>query len=134
MKSLLVLIVASLVVWGLLLGVAWAVGLDGALRHSGTALGLCLVPAVVTMAIALRASGSAEGRTLAALGGSGIRMFVVLGVGFLLHRQLPAEYPVAFLYWLAVLYLAILGLEVALVVRQTRDADRAKTTTPSDAA
>jgi hypothetical protein len=57
---------------------------------------------------------------LAGLGGSGIRMAIVLGIGFLLFQQMPDRFPLAFLYWLLIFYLSVLALEVTLLVRQAQ--------------
>lgn len=124
MKNLLILTGLPLLLWAALLYPGWLLLGDDALLHSGVALALCLVPALATMAFSQRKGLSAEGRMLAGLGSSGIRMGFVLGVGFLLFRQLPDRFPLAFLYWLLIFYLTVLGLEVGLLVRQARTATK----------
>lgn len=118
MKNLLILIGLPVLLWAILLYPAQRIWGDDALMHSGVALALCLVPAVVTFVATSRLTKTTDQRMLAALGSTGLRMAFVLGIGMILNSQLPEKFPNAFLYWLALFYLVILGLEVGLVVRQ----------------
>lgn len=87
---------------------------------SATALGLCLVPTVLTMLWASWSSGQdPEQQVVAALGGTGIRMAFVLGMGLLLSSSVPyyQQHFRAFWLWVLLYYLATLGLEMTLLVR-----------------
>ncbi len=118
MKNLAILVGVPVVLWGGLLYPGWRLWGDEVFVHSGVALALCLVPAVVTYVAIQRFTKTADERLLATLGASGVRMGVSLGIGLLLHGKMADEFPAVFLYWLLVFYLAILGLEVWLLVRQ----------------
>jgi hypothetical protein len=118
MKNLAILVGAPLVLWGALLYPAWLLWGDEAILHSGVALALCLAPAVATFVAIQRFATTPDARLMATLGASGVRMGVSLGVGLFLHLRMEETFPVIFLYWLAVFYLVILGLEVGLLVRQ----------------
>jgi hypothetical protein len=116
---LLVLLLGSLAFWGVTAGAVYFLAEDHrdvVLGFSGTALVLCLVPAVGTMVWACWGlSRSAEHQLAAVLGGSGIRMFFVLGAGLLLTSQVPYFQPRSFWIWLLVFYLFILTLEMVLL-------------------
>jgi hypothetical protein len=118
MKNLAILIGAPVALWGAVLYPSWLLWGEGAIVHSGVALALCLVPAVATFVAIRQLTMTADTRLLATLGATGIRMGIVLGLGLLLHTQLPETFSAGFLYWLLVFYLVILGLEVGLLVRQ----------------
>ena len=119
MKALAVLIAIPTLLWLALLGPALMIWGEPAFLQSGTALALCLVPAVATMIVMQRFGNSPENRLLAGLGSSGIRMAAVLGIGFLLFRTMPETFPLPFLYWLTLFYLVALAIEVSLLVRPT---------------
>src|SRR5262245_52160545 len=91
----------TLALWALLVYPASRLLGPEALIQSLAAMLLCLVPAVATMAFALRAfQRSAEEQLLAVLGGTGVRMAVVLGLGWLGFSFLPELHDVAFWIWL----------------------------------
>ena len=106
--------------WLAVLFPAYKLGGDEAIFLSAVALALCLIPAVATMAWALRADTSPESQLLMILGGTGVRMGIVLGGGLLLTRLFPEHFPAAFWIWLVVFYLFILGLEMTLLVRGSK--------------
>lgn len=88
-----------------------------ALTFSGVAALLCLLPALGTLAwSAWGQQHSPEQQLYAALGGSGIRMFFVLGAGMLL-TNLPYFQQPGFWMWVLAFYLFTLLLEVVLVLR-----------------
>src|SRR5437588_221513 len=65
-------------------------GGDAAVVYSGTALALCLVPAVVTLLWAGWAlDKSPEQQLTLVLGGTGMRLFVVLGSAWALFASVP---------------------------------------------
>jgi hypothetical protein len=119
MKALAVLIAIPTLLWLALLGPAMMIWGEPALLQSAVALALCLVPAAATLVVVQRIGKAPEDRMLAGLGSSGVRMALVLGIGFLLFRAAPETFPVTFLYWLTLFYLVALAIEVSLLVRPT---------------
>ena len=89
-----------------------------AVAYAGTALLLCLVPAALTLWWGGRAlSQPADQQLVAVLGGTGVRLFTVVVVGWLLFSWVPyyQTYP-GFLAWLVAAYLFTLGLEMTLLL------------------
>lgn len=106
-------------------------GGDAALVFIGTALGLCLLPAVVTLIWGERAlRQSADQQLIMVLGGTGVRMAFVLLAGWALFQYVPyyRQQP-GFLIWLAVCYLFTLALDMALLLA-ARPEGEAKPTEP----
>jgi len=125
MKRLGLLITGSLVLWAVLLCPAWLLWQERALLHSAVALGLCLIPALGTMAWVVAAKQrSAEAQLLAVLGGTGVRLALVAGVGVSLYKLQGEYFTEVFLAWLLIFYLAILALEVILVVKDSASKER----------
>ena len=120
MRRLGILVGGSLLLWLALIFPARQLGGDEAVFLSAVALGLCLIPAAATMAWALRAGTSPESQLLMILGGTGVRMGIVLGGGLLLTRLYPESFPSAFWIWLVVFYLFTLSLEMTLLVRGSK--------------
>ena len=118
MRRALILTVSGLALWALLIGPAlWLCGAQ-AWIESVVALTLCLVPAVVTMLLAEAAwSKSPDLQVLAALGGSGVRMALVLGLGAILYYRFPETYTPVFWGWLLIFYLVLLAVEVMFLLR-----------------
>jgi hypothetical protein len=87
---------------------------------SAAAAGLCLLPTVATLLWGVWAQEQAPAQQLLMImGGTGVRMFVVLGVGLLLSTLVPYFkeenlYP----FWgcILVFYMFTLGLEVTLLI------------------
>lgn len=123
MKSLAILIGVPLALWLALLYPSWLVWGDDAILQSGVALALCLAPAIATYLATARFTTTTDQRMLASLGSTGLRMIFVLGIGMLLHAKMGERFPAVFMYWLALFYLLILGLEVWLLVRQSSTED-----------
>ena len=93
-------------------------GGDAAVAYSGTALLLCLVPAVATLLWAGWAlDKSPEQQLTMVLGSTGLRLFVVLGAAWALFASVPyyREHG-GFWAWLLVFYLFTLALEMALLL------------------
>jgi len=93
-------------------------GAELAWVFSGTALLLCLVPGLITIAwagIALR-QDPAQQLTMI-LGATGVRMFGVLLIALLLYQNVPPyQGQDGFLLWLVVCYLFTLTLELTLLL------------------
>jgi hypothetical protein len=125
MKHVLLLIVVSLALWLLLaLPARMLGGGDAAMIFSGTALLLCLVPAVGTLVWALWGlQRNPEQQLIIILGGTGLRMFFVLCVALLISQFVPYyQQQISFWIWLLVLYMSTLALEMGLLlsVRPTK--------------
>ena len=115
-KSILVLTASTVLLWVVLIVPGYLVWGEPALLHSLTALGICLVPALVTLAWATKPNLSPETRVLAILGGSGIRLFATLGLGLVLTKFLPESFPEIFWLWVGFFYLFTLLVEVVLLL------------------
>lgn len=117
---LFLLFVGSAVFWLLVaLPARMLGGGDAAMLYSGTALLLCLLPTAATLVwteYALR--HSPEQQLVAVLGGTGVRMAVVLGTGLALTSLVPFFGQQSFWLWLLVFYLMTLTLEMVLVVKR----------------
>jgi len=129
-RRLAVLIGGSLAVWLVLALPARAVWGDGAVAYSAAALGLCLVPAVLTLLWAGWAySQPADKQLTMVLGGTGVRLLAVAGGAFALVQFVPyfrnqTQPGPGFLTWLLVFYPVTLAMETVLVVVSPR-AERA---------
>jgi hypothetical protein len=81
------------------------------------AAGLCLAPTVATLIWTSRTSNrQPEELLLLVLGGTAVRMVIVLGVGLLLYSTVPVFERMSFWIVVLVFYLVTLGLEIALLV------------------
>lgn len=116
-RQVLLLIGGTVALWVLAAYPASQLGGETALVHSAVAMSISLLPAVVTLVLANWAFSQApEQQLLMILGGSGIRMMVVLTVCLLLSTYAPYFQPLAFWIWVLLFYLFVLGLEVVLLV------------------
>jgi hypothetical protein len=119
MKSLLLFVCGGLLFGAIALGIGYWLGDQDTLVQGGVAFALTLVPAAATLAWVVFTYRSApEMRLLASLGGSGVRMAIALGGGFLLTNMQPQSFDTPFWCWLVLFYLALLGFEITLLVRQ----------------
>ena len=116
MKSIGLLIAGGIAAWLLLIGPGYLIWENAAFIQSLVALGLCLIPAVGTMAWALRAGHAPDALLLAILGGTGVRLAIVLGGGFLLTKGRPDLFPEDFWIWVGAFYLVFLTLEIVLAL------------------
>ena len=111
------LVGGAFAVWLLVLYPARELGGEHAVLFATVALLLCLVPTVVTLVwTRWAAQQSAEQQMVAVLGGTGVRMGVVLASGLILYRWVPSFAHMSFLFWLLVFYLVTLALEVTLLI------------------
>jgi hypothetical protein len=120
-KGLVLLVATPLLLWGALIYPGWLLWGDRAIRESAVALGLCLVPAIVSYLLSLRWANTPDKQVVAVLGGSGLRMALALGGGFLLYHRLPDWFSATFWVWMGLFYLSILALETALVLRNKQN-------------
>ncbi len=118
-RRLLLLVSGSLAFW-VLVGIPARLlgGGDLALAYSGTALLLCLVPAVLTLAWAGKAlEGTIDQQLFLVLGGTGLRMFSVLGAAWVLYEWVPYyRLAAGFWVWVLISYLFTLALELTLML------------------
>jgi hypothetical protein len=122
MRRALVLTAVGVALWAVLIGPAlWWFG-EIALLQSAVALSLSLAPGVATMLLADAAwKRSPDLQVLAALGGSGVRMALALGVGMALFFGYPETFSAAFLGWLLIFYLVLLGVEVMFLLQPVQN-------------
>ena len=127
-RRLLTLIGCCTAFWAIASLVAQRVWGAPAAAFAGIAMALCLIPAIATLCWANWAlRQSADHQFTMLLGGTGLRMFVVLIGAFVLNQSIPYLYQPAtptFLMWVLVSYMFTLVAETAL----TLSAQPAKTT------
>ena len=118
-RQLAQLLTGSLALWGLAAAPAWYFGGNQALVETVVACVLCLVPMTLTMVWCHQAfRTSPEQQLAAALGGTGLRMLVVIGCGIGLYHAVEQLNRTTFLLWVVAFYLGTLTLEVVLIVRR----------------
>jgi hypothetical protein len=91
---------------------------DAALVYAGVAVGLCLVPAALTLAWSDWAfRHSPEQQLTMVLGGTGVRLFAVLGGAWALYSLVPylSQQP-GYWAWVFIFYMSTLALEMALIL------------------
>lgn len=116
-RRLLLLLTVPLGVWLVAAYPVHRLGGDEALVHSATAAALCLLPTSLTLVWSAWAERqSSDQQVMAMLGGTGVRLFTVVGLGLVLHLAVPYFAGQRFLVWLLVYYLLTLALEMALLV------------------
>lgn len=126
MKSVLLFAAAGLLFGAIALGVGLSLWPDSALVQGGTAFALTFVPALLTLTWALFSYRSApEFQLMASMGGSGIRMFVALGGGFLLTQSQAETFGASFWFWILTFYMSFLAAEIAVIVRQQPKTEQA---------
>jgi len=96
----------------------WTGG-EWTLVYSGTAMLLCLLPGLATLAWAASAfRGAPDQQLTMVLGATGARMFGVLLIALLLYQNVPLfRIEGGFLVWLMVFYLFTLALEMYLLLQ-----------------
>jgi hypothetical protein len=126
-RSIELLVGGAIATWLLLLYPAYRLGGEAAILFGTVALLLCLTPTVLTMLWTRWATAqSPEQQLLAVLGGTGVRMGLVLTVGLALFRWSPPFSHVRFLFWLLVFYLLTLAIEITLLISGQRTAQDSK--------
>ena len=126
-RSLGLLVGGSLAFWLLIAYPAWLLGREQAVVFSAVAGFLCLIPTVATLLWCLWTErATPEQRLLATLGGTGVRLVVVLGAGMALFHALPYFHYRTFWIWVIVFYLFTLTLEVCLLLTHPSTMDRSQ--------
>jgi len=131
-KRLGLFLAGAVVLWGVTFALGWVLWpeqRDSLPACSVTALGLCLVPTTLTFLWSVWGLKQTPDQQLAVvLGGTGVRMFFVLGVGLLLSTTVAYFHEHALQFWLWVLlyYLATLALEMILIVRAQVRTDKGR--------
>ncbi|MFO0881740.1 MAG: hypothetical protein U0840_30960 [Gemmataceae bacterium] len=119
MKPFAALLLGAALFWGLVaIPAKWILGGELTYVYSGTALLLCLVPAALTLLWAEFAfRGDPQSLPMVVLGSTGVRLFGVLVVAYLIYQNVPLfRQENGFLYWLVVCYLFTLALEMYLLL------------------
>jgi hypothetical protein len=132
MKRVGLLVGCTLVLWFLIAVPAHLLGRDvpllggdSMLLYSIVAATLCVVPTALTLLWADWAyRQTPEQQLTMILGGTGVRMGLVLGIALLLYAMLPEFQQQSFWIWLLVFYLLTLALEMVLVVRGKAASER----------
>jgi hypothetical protein len=118
------LIGGTLLLWVVVVYPAHLAWGTAAILQSATAMGLCLVPTAATLLWAGWAQGGSPARQLGfVLGGTGVRMAVVLAGGLALSLAVPGfrePDQTAFWAWVLVFYLVTLAIEVTLLYQQLK--------------
>jgi hypothetical protein len=118
-RQLVPLLLGSLAIWLLLAIPAWLLIGEIALLDTAVACGLCLLPMTATLLWChWTVDGAPEQQLMAVLGGTSVRLVIVIAGGIALNRTVEALHRPAFLIWVVVFYLATLTLEIVLVVRR----------------
>jgi hypothetical protein len=103
--------------WVLLAYPAYRLGTVRALTDSAIAAGICLLPGALTLVVGyFTFSGKPKDRLWIVLGGTGVRMGMVLGVGLILSWLNPHFQQINFWAWVLVFYLFTLTLEMVLLL------------------
>ncbi|HYT90629.1 MAG TPA: hypothetical protein VEL76_18115 [Gemmataceae bacterium] len=117
MRRLGLLLGTSLLLWGLLVYPAYALGGEQQVACSAVALLLCLVPAAVTMAWAEATfHRSPQQYLLIILGGTGVRLFAVLAAALVVSRMNEYFQDRSFWLWILAFYLITLTLEMVFLL------------------
>jgi hypothetical protein len=127
-KPLLWLVGGTFAFWGLLTYPArllWPN--DPTFEWSTAAAVICLVPTALTLAWTRWAyTGKAEQQLLAVMGGTAVRMVIVLAAGMVLFLNAETFKYQRFWIFVIVYYLFTLALEMVLIVRATAAAEQAQ--------
>jgi hypothetical protein len=112
------LIIATVVAWVVLVIPSRLALGEPAVPQSGVAALICLVPTTLTLIWSNWALGrSPEHQLAAVMGGTGIRMLVVLILGLTVYLLAPLFRDIAFWTWLLAFYLFTLTAEMILLTR-----------------
>jgi hypothetical protein len=105
---------------------AYLLGGSEGMVHSAVAAGICLLPMAGTLAWAARAlrGGKPEQALAAVMGGTGLRIVVVIGAAVALYLTAPYFHSRGFLIWVVVFYLVTLTLEMCLLLSRHGEAGR----------
>lgn len=111
------LAVFSVVLWGLLLYPAYAMGGRDGVQGLTFAAALCLIPGWLVLLIGSRFTDAGSQMPMVVLGGSALRMLFVL-VGMLVVRSSREDLQFhEFVLWLLVFYLAMLAVETRWMLK-----------------
>jgi hypothetical protein len=127
-KGLLWLVGGTIVFWGLVTYPARLLWPDDpTFQWSTTAAVICLVPTALTLAWTSWAyTGKAEQQLLAVMGGTAVRMVVVIAVGMILFLSVKEYEYQRFWIFVIVYYLFTLALEMVLIVRSAAAVEQAQ--------
>jgi hypothetical protein len=118
-RSLGLLWAGTIMLWLLAAFPAWLISPETGLLDITVACGVCLVPMTATLLWCHYAfHGRADQQLLAVLGGTGVRLLIVVAASIGLFLAVEVLGRPAFLVWVVVFYLLTLTMEVVVVVRQ----------------
>jgi hypothetical protein len=121
MKHVLLFLVGALLFAVPALGIAATLGDENLLLQGATAFALAFVPGLATLAVVLIGfRKKPDLQLLVAFAGTGVRMGIALGGGYLVTNLWPLIFAQPFWNWLILYYLGLLGLEVTLLANAFR--------------
>ena len=119
MKTFVLFFSGALIFGVVTLALGYILGDSEILLQGLVAFALAFVPSATTLAWVLRSFRTTpDMQLIASLGGSGIRMAIALGGGWLLTWTQPHTFDMTLWCWLLLYYLGLLGFEIALLIRQ----------------
>jgi hypothetical protein len=119
------LIGGTLALWGVAAYPAYLLWGEPAVVFSAAAALLCLIPTTATLVWCHKAfQSSPEQQLLAVMGGTVVRLVVVIGAGMALYFSAPYFHRGSFWVWVVVFYLVTLTVEIGLIVARQAAADR----------
>jgi hypothetical protein len=116
-RPILILILACATFWLILAYPAFRLWGFRGLIESGVAASLCVLPSLLTIVWAWLASSRPKDHLWMALGSTGTRMGMVLGLAVLLALLNPVFRGTSFWAWVLVFYLFTLAIDVVLLLR-----------------
>jgi hypothetical protein len=116
-RSVVLLAGGTLLFWLATAYPAYLLGGEDMVALSAAAAVICLIPTAATLVWSHRTRQSApEVQLVAALGGTGVRILVVIALGLVLYQSLDFFHRRSFWIWVIVHYLVTLTLEMGLIL------------------
>ena len=117
-RPILILIFGCFMFWAILAYPAFRLWATRGLIESSVAASLCLLPSLLILIWEALASGTRPQDYLwLTMGGTGIRMGMVLGLGLLIGVLNPNFQQPSFLAWVLVFYLFTLALDIVVLLK-----------------
>ncbi len=116
-RPALILILGCVTFWGILAYPAFRLWAFRGLVESSVAAILCLVPSAIILVWSSLARRRPQDHLRLVLGGTGIRMGMVLGLGLLLGLIDAAFREPSFWAWVLVFYLFTLALDIVVLLK-----------------
>ncbi len=117
MKSVGLFVGGSLLFGTVAIGLGFAALGESVLLEAGVAFALAFIPSTATLVwVVVSYRSTPEMQLTASMGGSGVRMMIALGGGYLLTTTRADLFGSAFWYWILLFYLGLLAFEITLLV------------------